>query len=48
MNVMSKLEKGTEEVVLNPSALCLMDLPNEMIEHTLQVKHRYIIGYPPS
>ena len=38
MNVLSKLEKEMEEVVLNANALSLMDLPNEMIEHMLEVK----------
>ena len=37
MNVLSKLEKEMEEVVLNANALSLMDLPNEMIEHMLEV-----------
>ena len=39
MNVLSKLEKGIEEeVILKTTALSLMDLPNELIQHILTGK----------
>ena len=44
MNVLSK-PKEPGEVVPRSPVLSILDLPNEMIEHMLEVKWSYIIGW---